>query len=384
MARTRASIFCAILLLISLPAFSQRLGFGENYGDLTIDFPAGFQLQDSNSQGTAFQLQSTVVPVSAVVRIYESSRYSTPTDALNSSLKALGAKPETEDFSWRNQNAAIANFSAAINRQQVTGYGLSVTIPNGAGTVVLIAWCAQNQLSRCHNYMLSFMDGLIIDEGSYFEAGPVTSYLYPKSDDKIDVDLEIAGKKIRTNIRSNDKEASEYTVDREYQVLSVYAKDRIWQTALERYYRMIFKDSYGRLMQAGFDIFNEIYPDAADDTDLAQKLLTWTQGMKYERERTTSDFTSLPAMLLGDGSDCDSRALILCVLLTQMNQDAVLLVSPQFSHAMTAITSDHPGHSFKINGKDYLMGETTAQGLTWGKIDEKQDDQRKWMAISFF
>ena len=106
--------------------------------------------------------------------------------------------------------------------------------------------------------------------------------------------------------------------------------------------------------------------------------------MKYERERTTSDFTSLPAMLLGEGSDCDSRALILCVLLTQMNQDAVLLVSPQFSHAMTAITSDHPGHSFKINGKDYLMGETTAQGLTWGKIDEKQDDQRKWMAISFF
>ena len=258
MARTRASIFCAILLLISLPAFSQQLGFGENYGDLTIDFPAGFQLQDSNSQGPAFQLQSSVVPVSAVVRIYESSRYATPTDALNSSLKALGAKPETEDFSWRNQNAAIANFSAAINRQQVTGYGLSVTIPNGAGTVVLIAWCAQNQLPRCHNYMLSFMDGLIIDEGSYFEAGPVTSYLYPKSDDKIDVDIEIAGKKIRTNLRSNDKEASEYTVDREYQVLSVYANDRNWQTALERYYRMIFRDSYGRLMQAGFDIFNDI------------------------------------------------------------------------------------------------------------------------------
>ena len=383
MARLKLSIFLSVFLFFSLPVFAQRLGFNENYSELSIDFPSGFRLVESNAQGTAFQLQSTMVPVSAIVRIYEKDRFSGALQALESSLKSLSAKSESEEFSWRNQKSAIANFTARLNSKSVTGYALAANLPEGKGTVVLLAWCENNQLIKSGGYMLSFLDGLIIDEGSYYEAGPVTSYLYPKSDAKIDVNLLIDGKTIKTALRSNDKEASSYLIEREYQVLSLYANDRNWQEALTRYYRMIFRDSYGRLLQAGFDIFNELYPDSADETDLAQKLLTWTQGFKYEREKTESDFSPLPSILLGGGSDCDSRSILLCVLLTQMNQDAIMLVNPYHSHAMAAITSSHPGHSFKYNGKDYLMGETTAEGLTWGKIDSVQDDQSQWLAVFF-
>ncbi|MBQ2205918.1 MAG: hypothetical protein II413_01770, partial [Treponema sp.] len=114
-----------------------------------------------------------------------------------------------------------------------------------------------------------------------------------------------------------------------------------------------------------------------------QKLLTWTQNFSYEREKNSSDFASLPSMLLGGGSDCDSRSMLLSVLLTGMNQDAILLVSRQYSHALCAITSGHQGHSFKFNGKDYLMGETTKQGLTWGIIAADQDKQDNWVPVIF-
>lgn len=382
MTRTKISIFITILMAMALPAFSQRLGF-EDYGDLAIDFPVGFQLVESNQQGTAFQLQSIVVPANAIVRIYEKGRFETPKAALDSSLKALSAKSDTEEFSWRNQEAAISSFTAKINRQSVTGYGLSVAIPENRGTVVLLSWSLANQLEYCNSYMLSLLDSLIIDEGSLYEAGPITSYLYPRSSEKIDVNLNIDGKKIKTNLRANDQEAAQYLIEREYEVLKIYANAPNWKEALQRYYRMIFRDSYGRLWQAGFDIFNELYIDSQDDTDLAQKLLTWTQGFNYEREKTESDFASLPSILLGGGSDCDSRSMLLSVLLTQMNQDAIMIVSAKFSHAMAAITSDHPGHSFTFDNKNYLMGETTSAGLTWGKIDSTQDDQSKWMAVFF-
>lgn len=381
MTRTKLIIFLTSIFLLISPAFSQRLGF-EGYGDLTIDFPVGFRLVDSNKEGNAFQLQSGVTPVTAIVRIYESSRYENQRTALESSLKSLGAQFETEDFSWRNTDASISSFTSNINRQSVAGYGLSVDLPEEKGTVVIIGWGRSNQFDYCQNYILSLLDSIMIDEGSLYEAGPVTAYLYPKSE-KIDVDLEIGGVKIKTNLRKNDVEASQYLVEREYDVLKIYAKANNWQEALQRYYRMIFRDSYGRLWQAGFDIFNELYPFSQDETDLAQKLLSWTQTFKYEREKTESDFSSLPSILMGNGSDCDSRSMLLCVLLTQMNQDAIMIVSAKFSHSMAAITSDHPGHSFKYDGRDYLMGETTVGGLTWGKIDSTQDDQRKWMAIFF-
>ena len=75
--------------------------------------------------------------------------------------------------------------------------------------------------------------------------------------------------------------------------------------------------------------------------------------------------------------------MLLAVLLTSMNQDAILLVSAQYSHALAAFVSTHPGHSFKISGKDYLMGDTTITGATWGIIAAEQDNLRAWVPVSF-
>lgn len=364
MTRTKVSIFFSILLAASLPGFSQRLSF-DGYGDLAIDFPVGFNLVESNKTGTAFQLKSLVTPSNAIIRIYEPNRYKTSREALESSLNALSAKSESEEFEWRNQDSAIASFSANINRQAVSGYGLAVSIPDGKGIIVLLTWGLKNQIEYCNSYMMSLLDALIIDQGSLYEAGPITSYLYPRSTRKIDVTLSIDGKKIKTNLRENDQEAAQYLIEREYEVLKIYANAPSWQEALQRYYRMIFRDSYNRLWQAGFDIFNELYPDCNDDTDLAQKLLNWTQTFTYEREKTESDFASLPSILLNGGSDCDSRSMLLCVLLTQMNQDTIMLVSPKFSHAMAAITSDHPGHSFTFDKKKLSYGRNHC---TWSDL----------------
>ena len=378
----RTVFFSFLLILCSIPAFSQRLGFS-GYGDMAIDFPVGFQLMESSNDGSSYELKSTVLPVTCIIKIYHTSRYASPKDALDSSLKALKAENETEEFEWRNQTSAISSFNTTLNRQRIMGYGLSASLPEGKGTVVMLAWAGVNQFQLSETYILSFLDSLIIDEGCYFETGPITRYLYPKTENRVDVNLEIDGKKIATSLAENDREAADYLIAREYDILKLYMTNANWKKAWQRYYRMIFKDSYNRLWRVAFDVYNELAPSAADETDLAQKILTWTQGFKYERESSTSDFTSLPAVLLGEGNDCDSRSMLIAIFLTSWNQDAIMLVSAELSHAMPAFTSDHPGHSFTYDGKKYLMGETTAKGQTWGKIDATQDDQRKWLEVMF-
>ena len=378
-------VFCSILLSLAaleLPLAAERISF-KGMQDVCVDLPEDYLVSGSNKEGTAYQLDYATAPVTAVIRIYEEGRFSSAKEALDTSLANLKAQGPSKEVMWRNLTGATGEFGCRFNTVEMKGKAMASLIPNGKGCIVCIAWCPENQKEKCEPFITSFLDAVYIDAGSYFESGIWTQSLYPEKDEWQEITLTIDGKTINTRLRKSDKEAAEYVVDREFQTMCMYASSQKWKQAWQRYYRMIFRDSFHRLQKASFDIYNELAPYCKDGTDLAQKLLTWTQGFSYEREKTSSDFAALPGMLLGGGSDCDSRSMLLSVLLTGMNQDAILLVSRQYSHALCAITSGHQGHSFKFNGKDYLMGETTKQGLTWGIIAADQDKQDNWVPVIF-
>lgn len=381
--KDRLFLFSLIFIFFSAPVFADYTGF-ENYNQMiSLDLPEGFELVESGDNGRYFHLQNTVVPVQAIVRLYPRERYEGSLEALTDVLDRFGADGEADSFEWRNQTSAIGTFTANMLGIPSSGYGAAAVLPKGEGTIVLLTW-AEEKLSDLYAPMMtSFIDSLCIDKGSYFETGMLTRYAYPLSADNLPLSLEIDGKKIETFIKENDREASEFLIDREYNVLLYYQSSPLWKEAWQRYYRMIYRDSFHRLMRVSFDIYNALAPSCKDETDLAQKLLTWTQTFSYEREANTSDFASLPSMLLGGGSDCDSRSLLLAVLLKNMNQDAIIFISAEYTHAVCGFISSHPGHSFNVEGKEYLMGETTAKGLTWGMIAKEQDDVSKWIPVVF-
>lgn len=367
------TVFCSVQLFAT-QQYSPSYGY-------SIDFPEGFYLSAKNDDSTAYQFDSALLPVQAILRIYDADRYPSAQDALDGTLDALGADGTSESFSWRGTDAALATFTLKLKQSENEGLGFASPLTYGKGTLVLFTWCEQNQYENCLNYMLSLLDSVCIDRGSYFEPGPITTYAYPTSEEKRELSLDIGGTKVTTSINASDEEASRYLIEREFSVMQLYQQSVLWKEAWQRYYRMIFRDSYGRLQNVAFDIYNALSPSCADETELAQRLLTWTQGMAYEREKTNSDFADLPSILAGGGSDCDSRSMLLAVLLRQMNVDTVIFVSAEYGHALAGIVSDHPGHTYSVNGKKYLMGETTATGLTWGKVAQDLDDESKWIAV---
>ncbi len=370
-----------MFLLISHFLIAQRVGIG-GYSELSIYLPPGFSIQAAETDGRAFQLRNDVAPVSVIFRLYNKGRYASAKEALSSSLKSLNTEFDLDSVKWRGQEAGIATFSVTLGNEELAGIAESALLPGDKSAVVVITWCPAEQFENLTAYMVSILDSLTIDAGSYFEAGICTNYIFPPEEETVPVKLNIAGKTINSVLKKNDVEAAQYVVEREYQATLLYSKDSRWQEAWERYYKMIFKDSFKRLQRVSFDVYNVLSPFCVDETDLAQKLLTWTQSFSYERSKTQSDFACLPSLLLGGGSDCDSRSLLLTVFLRQMNQDAVFMVSAYYAHALAAFVSTHPGHSFSYNDKDYLMGETTAP-VSWGMIDSAQDDQSKWIFVDF-
>ncbi len=374
----------SIFFLAASLSFSERLGL-EGYQDLAFDFPEGFYVEDMTSDGKGVLLKNKDFPLTAIIRIYNYKRFGSNQKCMDDTLSKLSLKGTSSTVDWRNQKSSLAKISGKMSGKEISGYAATFTLPFDKGNLFLATWCEKNNAQKYDDFLTSLLDAVFIDAGSYYESGLYTSYKYPKFErgEKKKVTLTIGGKEIESYIHENDAKINQALVEREFKVLEACSSKATWKEAWQRYYRMIFKDCYSPLRKCAFDIYNSLAPDCSDETDLAQKLLSWTQEMHYEREKTYSDFISPLAIVQGSGSDCDSRSMLLAVLLTHMNQDALIFVSATYSHAMAGFVSSHPGHSFSVNGKKYLMGETTAKGLTWGKISADEDNQSEWIEVQF-
>ena len=121
------------------------------------------------------------------------------------------------------------------------------------------------------------------------------------------------------------------------------------------------------------------------DLFIAQTLLTWVQNFEYKRDnakKNSADFTSLPATICGEGNDCDSRSLLICMFMRSMGYESILLISPEFGHALATVEMDEPGQKYTPDGTDreFLIGETTAK-ITWGMIAQDYADRSKWFPV---
>lgn len=361
-------------------SFATRTNFNGFSNNVCIDLPEGFKIINSNGNNS-FQLQSTIAPVNAIIQFYDEGKYKDTEDALKNSISKLGLRGDFDTFLWRNNKNAISLFDGSIANIQSFGYGIATIIPENKKVMLVLTWADQKDTIHAKPMMESFMDSIYVDIESYFLSGPLTTYTFPKKNTK-NVKINIDDKIIETKIDESDKEGAEYLIAREYKVLLMYQKSELWKEAWQRYFRLIFRDSSERLAQVSFDITKALAPECNDTTELAQKLLTWTQNFKYEREKNSSDFVSLPSIILGSGSDCDSRSMLLAVLLQSINVDSIIFVSAEYRHAIAGLVSTHPGFGFTTNGKLYLVGETTAKNITWGKIDSLQSDPTKWIPIA--
>jgi hypothetical protein len=191
----------------------------------------------------------------------------------------------------------------------------------------------------------------------------------------------LSGKtRLEVPFNSTDAPANQSVVDREFGLLTAYKDSPLVYEAWKRYYRMIYRDAWARMEKAAFLVQNTV----SDDPALcAAQLLGWVQSFKYIRNPDGSDFNNLPDTFISNEGDCDSRALLLVVMLNQMGIDAVLLVSPEYSHAVAAIDCPGEGARFTAGNKKYLIADTTAKvGL--GKIAQDMADSSKWFAVTFY
>ena len=378
--------FLFIIFAITSYSFSEQIT-DRDFG-FSLDIPEGFEIADYTEDGMSYVFSHPNIPVTLVMKLTEEKNTKSAAEVLNKNLKKLNASGETDSFKWNGTVCGISYFSMSLD-DNYSGWAVSAPVKIQDYYVILICYAPESK-KGCEQFIISTINSLSINNEYLNTPGIITSYAFPPEGSE-SVLLKIGGKEIKTSLDKSDEEAAKFVIDLEYSVLNLYANHKMWKEAWQRYYRMIYRDNAGRLQQTAKNIYDSIYPELKkskpQDADIkyAQALLSWVQTFGYERAQSKieSDFTSLPASIKGKGSDCDSRSMLVSVLLNYTGIDTAMLISREYSHAVVVTDIPAPGQTFTMeNGREYLFGETTAR-VTWGMLAQDQADRTKWIPVTF-
>ena len=374
-----------LIILFASQAFAEQIT-DRDFG-FSLDIPEGFEIADYTQDGMSYVFSHPNIPVTLVMKITEEAS-SNAAMVLKKNLTKLSAKGDTDSFEWNGTSCGISNFTMTLD-DNYFGWGVAAPVKIENYYVLLLCYAPQSK-QGCEQFIISTINSLCIDSESLNTPGIITSYAFPAEGRKA-ISLKIGGKEIKSSIDKSDIDAARFTIELEYAVLTLYASHRLWKEAWQRYYRMIYRDNAGRMTQVAEDIYNALYPELKKvypyDAEIkyAQALLTWVQNFNYDRAKSKneSDFTSIPAAITGTGSDCDSRSMLVSILLNYIGIDTAILISHEYSHAMVVTDIPAPGQTYTMeNGREYLMGETTAK-ITWGTIAADHADRTKWIPVTF-
>ncbi|MBQ8353254.1 MAG: hypothetical protein IJX32_01835 [Spirochaetaceae bacterium] len=373
-------IYCLILFFVGLSVSFAEILNSPTWG-YSVDLPEEFVLVDKNG-ADSYMFENAFVSSTVILKAYKKEKFSSSLEAMETVMKQLGAEFECAETDWRNTDCIISQFAFNLGGASNTGWAVSSLLQDSKGYVVMLCYTPTDVFYDLEQFVISCVDSLCIDYGSYYSPGPLTSFAFPKGEVQNHT-VEIAGEKIDFPLNSNDIEADRFVVEREYSVLSLYQDSEMWVEAWQRYYRQVYKNAYSRLKIAAFNIYNRLIKTCESENpeiELAQKLLSWTQGFDYVRDFTSTDFTPITASITGTGSDCDSRAMLLACLLHHMNYDTCLFVSAEFSHSLFGIVLDKAGAKINIDGRQFLLGETTAQ-VDIGLVPANMNQTDKWIFV---
>ncbi len=150
--------------------------------------------------------------------------------------------------------------------------------------------------------------------------------------------------------------------------------------------RIVWAEVYKRVysysipqMKLIFEGFNKIFEEEnLGSKDRVIFVVTFIQNIPYDRPGGVLDLFPPIGTLAYRFGDCDSKALLLYVILEKMNVDCAMLWSYKYKHAMLGVSISRGGQFKSIKGKRYYFLETTYPGWQIGELPPEFKNKRFW------
>lgn len=166
----------------------------------------------------------------------------------------------------------------------------------------------------------------------------------------------------------------ELNIDSRYKNDQVYFAKLMWHEIYKRIYWQAY-DKFDNIIK-GFD---EVFiNEKMIDRDKVYFIISFVQNIEYKRPGGEFDLLPPLGTLATRFGDCDTKALLLYIILEKVGVDCVMYWSFQYKHAMLGVNINSRGNYKSHNGRNYYFVETTYPGWEIGDIDPEMDDLSMW------
>lgn len=384
-------MFC-LFVFVSIFCLNAEILIDNEFG-YYLDIPEGYQIQQSEDNGKSYLFYHQNIPVNLAIKIYSEAQYNNSMQVMKTALSKLSVtqtEENTSSITWNDRSCTVSNFTMLLDKAY---YTWAVCVPCDVKNSYLYLMCYTpcDMKEITEQFIISTINSLYMSEKYKNTAGIISSLAFKNTKEVSGVE-KLNGKEFNFTIGDQDLEGNKFITDLEYSVLYLYKEHKAGIEAWKRFYRQIYKDSYERLKNFSEAFYKTYYPQAKlnnpqnPDIAYAQIVLDYVHTLQYKRNqgKNETDFTSMIEILYGVGNDCDSRSMMVCILLNYAGIDSIMLISPAYSHAMAGVNNNAPGQKYTLqeNGKTYLYGETT-DNVTWGMLPQNYSDESQWIPIVF-
>lgn len=150
--------------------------------------------------------------------------------------------------------------------------------------------------------------------------------------------------------------------------------------------RVVWDEIYRKIYNQGFPNFEKIMKgfqsvftkEKMSNRDKTYFVISFVQSIKYERPGGVLDILPPLGSLAERYGDCDTKAILLYILLEKMGVDCVMFWSYEYKHAMLGVALGSSGVYKTYKGKDFYFVETTYPDWRIGEISPEIDNLKYW------
>jgi hypothetical protein len=415
---SRPATIARVSLFMLLALAGLRAHGEEYYSDhgFAMDLPEGFEFIEGDGS-TRYSFGSPDGAVRVDVAVYPATRFASAQAGAADSMRRVSGHGDFMAFPYSGADAALGEMDIGSGDDALKGLGLfinDVAPPPGGDAksapydLVMLAYAPASVYAQYHDVIVSCVDGFSANYGRRAVPGPVGSAVrYTLGRAKpVPVTVRFGAASVLSSWVPAEAEVAQELVEREYRVLSAYAQaPELINAAVARFYRMIYRDAAPSLDRLALDMSmawetgawagkaapatlldtaatGPRFGTTANPRAYAESLLAWVQTFTYERNPEGSDVVNPVSAAFQGRGDCDSRALVMAILLRREDIDAIMMVSLKHEHALAGVDAPGSGARFPFKDKRWLVAETTAR-VGIGMIDAGQADPAVWIGVAF-
>ncbi|MBN2874888.1 MAG: hypothetical protein JXM71_07325 [Spirochaetales bacterium] len=412
----RALYLVAALVLAATGTAAHGDEYYSDWG-FSVDLPEGFQVVDGDG-ATRFTFGSADGVVIVDIAVLPPSRFVTAEAGALDTVKKLSGTGSFSQLDYSGTEAACGEIKLGAGTKALNGYGLFVNDAEKPGLpeepaesydLIVLSYAPAASYARYRDIVASAIDGFSMRYTKRAVPGPLgvlARSRIPATAPVSTATIPFGKATVTTDWSPAEAAVAQELVEREYRVLSPYGSSpELVEAAVARFYRMVYRDAAPSLDRLALQLsaawetgaWSGSHPSpallekpapgprfgiSAEPRGYAAALLSWVQNFEYERDPKGSDVVNPISAAFEARGDCDSRALVLSILLERENVDTILLVSLEHSHALSAIDAPGPGARFPYKERKWLVAETTAK-VDIGLIDAAQSSIDSWLPVEF-